>query len=68
MECTPEELVSLMAELQNAKYLPSSENADAVTNKKTSDHYKDQVKNKQSGKLQVLFLITVKPDLESDPK
>ena len=68
MECTPEELVSLMAELQNAKYLPSSENADAVTNKKTRDHYKDQVKNKQSGKLQVLFLITVKPDLESDPK
>ena len=67
-ECTPEELASLIRQLKNAKYLPSSENADAEINNKTRDDYKDQIKNKQSGKLQVLFLISVKPDLESDPK
>lgn len=68
IECTPEELFSLITQLQNAKYLSSSENANATMNSKLKGHFKDQLKNKQSGKLQVLFLITVKPNLEPDSK
>ena len=68
IERTPEELVSLITQLQNSNYLPSSVNAAGRENSKVKDRYVEQVKNKQNGKLQVLFLITIEPDLESESK
>ena len=65
---TPEELVSLMTQLQNSNYLPSSVNAARKEDTNAKDRYPEQVKNKENGKLHVLFLITIKPDLESESK
>ena len=65
---TPEELVSLMTQLQNSNYLPSSVNAARYEDTNAKDRYPEQVKNKQNGKLHVLFLITIEPDLESESK
>jgi len=65
---TPEELVSLIKQLQNSNYLPSSVNAAGKESSKAKDRYVEQVKNEQNGKLQVLFLITIEPDLESKSK
>ncbi|MBT6724909.1 MAG: hypothetical protein HOB20_16890 [Planctomycetaceae bacterium] len=65
---TPEELVSLMTQLQNSNYLPSSVNAARKDDTNAKDRYPEQVKNKQNGKLHVLFLITIEPDLESESK
>jgi hypothetical protein len=65
---TPEELVSLMTQLQNSNYLPSSVNAARYEDTNAKDRYPEQVKNKENGKLHVLFLITIEPDLESESK
>ena len=65
---TPEELVSLMTQLQNSNYLPSSVNAARKEDTNAKDRYPEQVKNKENGKLHVLFLITIEPDLESESK
>ena len=65
---TPEELVSLMTQLQNSNYLPSSVNAARKEGTNAKDRYPEQVKNKENGKLHVLFLITIEPDLESESK
>jgi len=68
IERTPEELVSLMTQLQNSSYLPSPFNAARKEDTNAKDRYPEQVKNKQNGKLHVLFLITIEPDLKSKSK